>query len=45
MREQVKIDGSWWDLQEIGKSTVVIWVPKVGRYAVPKRKVDGWRLA
>jgi hypothetical protein len=43
LKQQVKVAEEWYDLEEIGKDNVTIWVsdrPMI----IPKKMVDGHRL-
>jgi hypothetical protein len=46
MQEQVRLNGKWYDLMEIGKEhlTICIGKTRVGLCLVSKREVQGYRL-
>jgi len=44
VKNQVKVDGDWWDLYETGREVVVICLGD-SLQMVPKTSVAGWRMA
>ena len=44
VKNQVKVDGDWWDLYETGREVVVISLGD-GLQIAPKTSVAGWRMA
>jgi hypothetical protein len=47
MRTQIKIDGKWFDVYEMGWKNIVIWIGAVVRNLtlISKKQVEGVRLA
>jgi hypothetical protein len=43
LRNQVKICGRWWNLHEIGKDSVAVWIRDHLRL-VNKSQVEGYRV-